>query len=231
VGTCRSLAVASAWCGFLASAAFLLKDRGDAIFCKVSRKKATHLQKSRSKMVESKETIDQNENKLIGATSLPPIVDRFYGPLSQFAVRLTRSESDAADLVQQTFFKLIQHLHRIRDHSRIKCWLFTTLRRNFLMEVRQRAKRREVEFLPDVHGWQTEDLSHWSTLDALTIRRALLQVDESYQTALELFYVNNFSYREIGKALEIPIGTVMSRLSRGKAQLKSILLRYIYGDG
>ena len=181
-------------------------------------------------MVESKETIDQNESKLIGAKSLPPIVDRFYGPLYQFAVRLTRSESDAADLVQETFFTLIQHLPQIRDLSRIKCWLFTTLRRNFLMEVRHRAKHREVEFLPDVHGLQIEEPSHWSTLDALAVRRALLQVDESYRTTLELFYVKNFSYREIGKALEIPIGTVMSRLSRGKAQLKSILLRYIYGD-
>jgi DNA-directed RNA polymerase specialized sigma24 family protein len=103
-------------------------------------------------MFESKETIDQNENKLIGSTSLPPIVDRFYGPLYQFAVRLTRSESDAADLVQQTFFTLIQHLHQIRDLSRIKCWLFTTLRRKFLMEVRHRANHPEVEFLPDVHS-------------------------------------------------------------------------------
>src|SRR5271165_4543773 len=123
-------------------------------------------------MFESKETIDQNESKLIGSTSLPPIVDRFYGPLYQFAVRLTRSESDAADLVQQTFFTLIQHLHQIRDLSRIKCWLFTTLHRNFLMEVRHRAKHPEVEFLPDVHGLPTEDPSHWSSLDALTVRRA-----------------------------------------------------------
>src|ERR1700733_8092988 len=140
-------------------------------------------------MFESKETIEQNESKLIGSTSLPPIVDRFYGPLYQFAVRLTRSESDAADLVQETFFTLIQHLPQIRDLSRIKCWLFTTLRRNFLMEVPRRAKHREVEFLPDVHGLQIEEPSHWSTLDALTVRRALLQVDESYRTALQLFYV------------------------------------------
>ena len=73
-------------------------------------------------------------------------------------------ESDAADLVQQTFFTLIQHLHQIRDLSRIKCWLFTTLHRNFLMEVRHRAKHREVEFLPDVHGLQTEDPGQWSSL-------------------------------------------------------------------
>jgi RNA polymerase sigma-70 factor, ECF subfamily len=182
-------------------------------------------------MVESKEPIDQNEWKLIGATNLTPIVDRFYGPLYQFAVRLTRSESDAADLVQETFFTLIQHLHRIRDLSKIKCWLFTTLRRNFLMEVRHRAKHREVEFLPDVHGLKTEDPSHWSTLDALSVRKALLELDESYRAALQLFYVKNLSYREIGKALEIPIGTVMSRLARGKARLKSILLRDIYSNG
>jgi RNA polymerase sigma factor (sigma-70 family) len=133
-------------------------------------------------------------------------------------------------LVQQTFFTLIQQLHQIRDLSRIKSWLFTTLRRNFLMEIRHRAKHREVEFLPEVHGWQSEDPSHWSTLDALTVRRALLQIDESYRTALHLFYAKNLSYREIGTALEIPIGTVMSRLSRGKAQLKSILLSKIYSD-
>ena len=98
------------------------------------------------------------------------------------------------------------------------------------MEVRHRAKHREVEFQPDVHGLQTEDSSDWSTLDALTVRRALRQVDESYRTVLQLFYVKNLSYREIGTALEIPIGTVMSRMSRGKAQLKSILLRVIYRD-
>jgi RNA polymerase sigma factor (sigma-70 family) len=99
------------------------------------------------------------------------------------------------------------------------------------MEVRHRAKHLEVEFLPDVHGSHTEDPSHWRTFDALTVRRAVLQVDALYRTALELFYVKNLSYREIGKALEISIGTVMSRLSRGKAQLKSSLLRKIYSDG
>src|ERR1700722_15876386 len=151
------------------------------------------------------ETIDQNETKFIGATNLTPIVDRFYGPLYQFAIRLTRSESDAADLVQQTFFTLIQQLHQIRDLSRIKSWLFTTLRRNFLMEVRHRAKHPAVEFLPDVHGLHTEDPSHWRTFDALIVRRALLQVDASYRTALELFYVKNLSYRGTGKHIEIPI--------------------------
>ena len=88
---------------------------------------------------------------------------------------------------------------QIRELSRIKCWLFTTLRRNFLKEVRHRTKHREVEFLPDVHGLQTEDLGPWSTLDALTVRRALSQVDETYRTTLELFYVSNFSTGKLAK--------------------------------
>jgi Sigma-70, region 4 len=68
-------------------------------------------------------------------------------------------------------------------------------------------------------------------LDGFAVRKALMQVDETYRTTLELFYVSDFSYREIGKALDLPLGTVMSRLWRGKAQLKSILSKDFYGDG
>ena len=182
-------------------------------------------------MIPNTAATDPKESYLTGRTDITPILESLYGSLYQFAVHLTRSESDAADLVQQTFLILIQHLYQIRDLSRIKCWLFTTLRRNFLMEVRHRTKHREVEFLLNVHDLQVEDSSPWSALDALEVRKALLQVDEGYRVALELFYLRDLSYREIGEALEIPIGTVMSRLSRGKAQLKSILSTSFYGDG
>jgi RNA polymerase sigma-70 factor (ECF subfamily) len=182
-------------------------------------------------MIQSKEASDPKESYLTGCTDITPILENLYGSLYQFAVHLTRSESDAADLVQQTFLIFIQHLHQIRDLSRIKSWLFTTLRRNFLMEIRHRTKHREVEFLPNVHDLQVEDSSPWSTLDALEVRQALLQVDEIYRVTLELFYVSDLSYREIGEALEVRPGTVMSRLSRGKAQLRSILSRNGYSDG
>ena len=91
------------------------------------------------------------------------------------------------------------------------------------MENRRRAKHREVEFLPDVHHLPTEDPSPWGALDPLTVRSALLQVDEIYRSALELFYVNNFSYREIGQALKIPTGTVMSRLFYARKKLQNLL--------
>jgi RNA polymerase sigma-70 factor, ECF subfamily len=182
-------------------------------------------------MIPNKEATDPKESYLLGRTDITPIVESLYGSLYQFAIRLTRSESDAADLVQQTFYILIHRIYQIRDLSKIKCWLFTTLRRNFLMEVRHRAKHREMEFLPDLHDLEVEDPAPWSTLDAQDVRKALLQVDEIYRITLELFYVSDLSYREIGEALEVRPGTVMSRLSRGKAQLKSILSRNGYSDG
>jgi RNA polymerase sigma-70 factor, ECF subfamily len=182
-------------------------------------------------MIPNKDATDPKESYFTGGTDITLILESLYGSLYQFAIHLTRSESDAADLVQQTYLILIQHLYQIRDLSRIKCWLYTTLRRNFLMEVRHRTKHREVEFLPNVHDLQVEDSSPWSTLDALEVRKALLQVDEIYRVTLELFYVSDLSYREIGETLEIRPGTVMSRLSRGKSQLRSILSRNGYSDG
>ena len=127
------------------------------------------------------------------------------------------------DLVQQTFLTFVQRLDQIRDFSKIKSWLFTTLRRHFLLKVRRYKKHPEVQFLSDAHDFRAEDPEVWKSLDARNVRDALLQVDEKYRVALELFYLKNLSYREIIDALGIPIGTVMSRLSRGKAQLRSIL--------
>src|SRR5271165_55355 len=149
-------------------------------------------------MLANKEVSDQREVNFTGGKDVTPVVEVLYGSLYQFAVGLTRSESDAADLVQQTFLSLIQRLNQIRDFSKIKYWLFTTLRRNFLIKVRHRRKHPEVEFLPDVHDLPTVDPEPWTPLDAGTVRAALLQVDETYRNALELFYLGNLSYREIG---------------------------------
>jgi RNA polymerase sigma factor (sigma-70 family) len=120
---------------------------------------------------------------------------------------------------------------QIRDFSKIKHWLFTTLRRHFLLRIRRHKKYPEVRFLTDIHDFPAQDPEVWRSLDARSVQEALLQVDERYRVALELFYLNNLSYKEIVDTLRIPIGTVMSRLSRGKAQLKSILSTSFYGDG
>ena len=167
--------------------------------------------------------IQGGANYLREKMDITSIVERFYSALYRFAVSLTRSETDAADLVQETFLALTRRSHQIRDFSQIKSWLFTTLRREFLRTIRRRKIHYEVELLTDIHYLPASDLEPWRSLDARIVLDALLHVDEPYQATLRRFYLCEFSYKEIADALKIPIGTVMSRLSRGKEQLKSII--------
>jgi RNA polymerase sigma factor (sigma-70 family) len=174
------------------------------------------------------EAICWQRTNLTNEVDFTSAVEQFHCPLFRFAVSLVRSESDAADLVQQTFLKLAENSHQIRDSSQIKCWLFTTLRREFLRTVRRRKKHPETEFIPDIHDPPTTEPEPWRSLDTRIVLDALLRIDIKYRTIVELFYLSELSYREIAETLKIPIGTVMSRLSRGKEQLKSIVAEYVY---
>jgi RNA polymerase sigma-70 factor, ECF subfamily len=158
---------------------------------------------------------------------LEVIVGRFYAPLYRFGLSLTRSEAEAADLTQQTFLILAQRSHQIKDVSKVKCWLFTTLRREFLRIVRSHANHPHQEFQPDVHDSASLPDEALRALDAKAVVDALAAVEPTYRTAVELFYLSELSYKEIAETLDIPIGTVMSRLSRGKEQLKMILAEAI----
>ena len=155
--------------------------------------------------------------------NLEAVVARFYASLYRFALSLTKNEVEAGDLTQQTFFILAQRSYQIRDTSKVKCWLFTTLRREFLRTLRVQSSHPHVEFRPEVHDGPSMSADAIRTLDAKIVLDALTQIEPTYRAAVELFYLSEMSYREIAEALEIPIGTVMSRLSRGKDQLKAIL--------
>jgi len=154
---------------------------------------------------------------------LATVVDRFYRSLYRYALFLSHSEADAAHLTQQTFFILSQRLDRMRDVSRIKGWLFTTLRHEFLKTVRSRTCHREVEFKPDCHGGAAPDPNSLRGLDTEAVLNALTRLSETYRRVLQLFYLGQLSYKEIASALEIPIGTVMSRLARGRDELRARL--------
>ena len=132
------------------------------------------------------EAIKEGANFLSEEMDITSIAARFYSALYRFAVSLTRSETDAADLVQETFLALTRRSHQIRDFSQIKSWLFTTLRREFLRTIRRRKKHFEVEILPDTHNLPTSDLEPWRFLDAL------LHVDEPHRATLRLFYLASF---------------------------------------
>jgi RNA polymerase sigma-70 factor (ECF subfamily) len=151
------------------------------------------------------------------------LVEDFYVPLYRFAVSLARQESDAADLTQQTFLLWATKGHQLRDASKVKTWLFTTLYREFLGRKRQQDRFVESESSAEAVAAQTIAASVVNQLDGDIVQRALLGLEETYRAPLTLFYLQQHSYREIAEILEVPIGTVMSRISRGKVQLRKAL--------
>jgi len=152
------------------------------------------------------------------------ILSQHYKPLYRFAVSLTRTEADACDLTQQTFYIWATKGHQLRDRSKVKSWLFTILHREFL-QIRKRAERFPHVALNDA----TEDLplippETVNTLDAASVLEFLGRVQEPYRAALSLFYLEDYSYKEIADILEVPLGTVRSRISRGIAQLQQSIV-------
>src|SRR5882672_10378785 len=152
------------------------------------------------------------------------LVARHYESLYKFAFSRTRSEADASDLTQQTFYVWATKGHKLRERSKVKTWLFTTLHRIFLQ-----ARRRQTRFprcgLDEV---APEDLPASSPpqgdhTDSAHVLRALARVDEVYQGAVALFYLEDCSYKEIAEILEVAEGTVKSRISRGITQLRHLM--------
>jgi RNA polymerase sigma-70 factor (ECF subfamily) len=157
----------------------------------------------------------------VPASDFEQLVERFYVPLYRFALSLTREPSDAADLTQQTFLLWASKGHQLREQSKVKAWLFTSLYREFLRGERQRARESGSEDqLSDVGCLPTTA----SNLDSDAVVRVLLDLEEIYRAPLSLFYLQEHSYKEIAEILNLPVGTVMSRLSRGKARLRERLV-------
>jgi len=154
------------------------------------------------------------------------LVDAYYAPLHRFALSLAKNSSDACDLTQQTFFIWARKGGQLRDTSKAKSWLFTTLYREFLRGRRRADQLTALEDLPPGESDPAApEVDVVTGMDASLTVEALQEVDEVYRTPLTLFYLQELSYKEIADALEVPIGTVMSRLSRGKAQLRAALER------
>ena len=154
------------------------------------------------------------------------LVDAHYVALHRFALSLARNATDAADLVQQTFFIWATKGGGLRDETKAKSWLFTTLYREFLRGRRRDQRATFIEDLPpQEREIASEDVDRVTRLDSGTVMAALQSVDEVFRVPLTLFYIEDLSYMEIAAALSVPIGTVMSRLSRGKAQMRAALAR------
>ena len=150
------------------------------------------------------------------------VVSELYAPVYRFALVLAESETEAADLTQETFLILCRQYEQVREPDKIKSWLFTTLRRMFFRTLRKRQARPEVG-LNSQHQEPTVDPVGPRSVDAGTILSALSELEEDQRTVLELFYIADLSYKEISSTLKIPIGTVMSRLARAKERLRGAL--------
>src|SRR5260221_12380717 len=161
-------------------------------------------------------------------TASPPmdfesLVEQHYRGLYQFAYNLARDEAEAFDLNQQTFLIWARKGHQLRDPLKVKTWLFTTLHREFLQARRKHARFPHYELdevageLPSVPPAMVDQL------DAAAVVASLAQVTELYRAPLSLFYLEDYSYKEIAGILSVPIGTVQSRIARGKGQLYKAL--------
>ncbi|MCW5558117.1 MAG: RNA polymerase sigma factor [Verrucomicrobiae bacterium] len=150
------------------------------------------------------------------------LVERHYGALYRFALSLSRQPSDAADLTQQAFLTWAQKGHQLRDRSKARTWLFTTVHRLFI-DSRRRADRyvgEPWEDLDERDAIPAADPERLRQADAETVLRELAAVDEVFRAPVALFYLEDCSYLEIASILEVPLGTVKSRIARGIAQLQ-----------
>lgn len=159
----------------------------------------------------------------------------YVDALLGFAMTLTRNKSDAEDLVQETYTSAIGHFAGLRADSNIKGWLFTIMRNQWLKQLRRVHGGPRFIALDDadavpmtvdsVEACRAQDpqvlyIRRWEREE---IRRGLLELSHEYRVAIVLRDIEGFSYREMAEILDCPQGTVMSRLSRGRARLKQVL--------
>jgi RNA polymerase sigma-70 factor (ECF subfamily) len=167
----------------------------------------------------------QNAGPAVPAVDIADLVSRYHRLLYGYAYRLTGSVADAEDLVQQTFLIAQEKCHQIRRCESARSWLFTVLRNCYLKARRRRVPELAEDIqlpLDQLADAIPEDL--W--IDRELLQRSINELPDPFKIVLLLFYFEQYSYREIAEELDVPPGTVMSRLSRAKHHLRTKLLGY-----
>lgn len=153
--------------------------------------------------------------------SLMDLIKEFHAPLYRYAFRLTGQAADAEDLTQQAFLVAQRKRHQIREAERAGAWLFAVLRSCYLKSKRKNSPTTLGE--GSIDEFEATESTALHVLDREKLQAALLDLPEEFRVVVLMFYFEELSYKEIAEQLVIPIGTVMSRLSRAKSHLRARL--------
>jgi len=152
------------------------------------------------------------------------LVVEHYARVYGYAYRLSGSVADAEDLTQQTFLTAQQKRHQVREPDKVGRWLLAIVRSCYLKSRRRRRPVPAISLELDVDQIP-EQMAAESSVDPERLQAAIDQLADEFKLVLAMFYFQELSYKEIAAELEIPIGTVMSRLARAKGRLRQILSR------
>lgn len=167
-----------------------------------------------------------------------PHMDALYN----FAFHLTYDEDDANDLVQETFLKSYRFIDSYQKGTNAKAWLFKILKNGFINDYRRKSKRpMQIDFDPLVNYQDTDEDSSVQVVDLRQemfqgligdeVTKALNELPVDFKTVILLCDIEEFSYEEIARIIDIPIGTVRSRLHRARNLLKEKLREYAMKEG